>query len=120
MNTENDQPVNTEEAEKAELNKRLEAIGWGLFLIMIGGLWLIPDAQVPEGTWLIGAGVIMLGLNLARYMNHIKTSRFTIVLGTIALLIGFSDYLGADLPLVPILIILVGANMIYGVLTRRD
>jgi hypothetical protein len=28
---------------KEALNKRLEAIGWGLFLIIIGALWIIPD-----------------------------------------------------------------------------
>ena len=29
---------------------------------MLGGLWLVPDQWIPEGSWLIGAGLIMLGL----------------------------------------------------------
>ena len=36
------------------LNQRLESAAWGLFLIMVGGLWLIPNELVPNGAWLIG------------------------------------------------------------------
>jgi len=112
MTTESDQPTVTYDAGKAALNKRLESIGWGLFLIMIGGIWLVPDEQVPEGTWLIGAGLIMLGLNLARYLNGIRMSGFTIVLGILALASGLGDLAGVDLPLFPILLILIGASIL--------
>ena len=53
-------PTAMHEELKEALNWRLEAIGWGLFLIIIGALWLIPEQRVPEGAWLIAAGVIML------------------------------------------------------------
>jgi len=69
--------VTDQDQSKMHLNKRLEAIAWGLFLIMIGGLWLLPDETVPEGTWLLGVGVIMLGLNGVRNMYGIKMSGFT-------------------------------------------
>jgi hypothetical protein len=42
----------------------LEAMGWGLFLIMVGGFVLIPGDQIPRGVWSIGVGLIML-LSLA-------------------------------------------------------
>ncbi|HSD82921.1 MAG TPA: hypothetical protein VLG46_03635, partial [Anaerolineae bacterium] len=87
-----------EDNEKVGLNKRLEQIGWGLFLIMIGGIALVPDKQVLEGTWLIGAGLIMLGLNVARYFNRLPLSSFTIILGTLAIIMGASDFFGVDLP----------------------
>ena len=45
--------------EKRAVNQRLEAMGWGLFLIMLGGFALIPDDQIPRGVWSIGVGVIM-------------------------------------------------------------
>lgn len=105
--------------DKRALDKRLEAIAWALFLIMIGGLGLIPGDQVPEGTWLIGVGIIMLGLNLLRYFYGIRTSGFTIVLGTLALLSGLGDLLGIDMPVLPIILILIGANIIYKTL-RED
>ncbi len=120
MSMQNTESTSGLAAEKRALNKRLEAIGWGLFFIMIGGLWLVPGEVLPEGTWLIGVGVIMLGLNLARYLNQIKMSWFTIVLGVLALAAGLGDYIGVELPLIPILIVLVGLSIIVGVLTRED
>lgn len=94
------------------LNKRLENISWGLFLIMIGGIALVPDSLVPEGTWLLGAGLIMLGLNLARYLNQIPMSNFTIILGIIAFVSGISDFFNVDLPFFPILLIVIGAGIL--------
>lgn len=104
--------TNVQTAEKHDLDKRLETIGWALFLIMIGGLGLVPAWQVPGGTWLIGVGLIMLGLNAARFLNGIKMSGFTIVLGILAFFSGLGDFLGAQLPLFPILLILIGANIL--------
>ena len=109
---ENEQAKDAPIDPKVHLNKRLEAIAWGLFLVMIGCLWLIPNEQVPEGTWLIGVGMIMLGLNIARYFKGIKMSGFTIFLGVLALIIGISDFFGLDLPVFPILIILWGLSVV--------
>jgi hypothetical protein len=119
MTAQNDQPSSIQDTQKAALNKRLESIGWGLFLIMIGGIWLVPDEQVPGGTWLVGAGLIMLGLNAARYLNGIRMSGFTIVLGILALASGLSDFAGIDLPLFPILLILIGASILLKPMFER-
>jgi len=110
---------NEEEIRKKELNKRLESVSWGLFLVMLGGIWLVPGNVIPEGTWLIGAGLIMLGLNAARYYNHIPMSNGTIFLGVIALLVGFGDFLKLDLPVFPILLILIGLSFLVRVLFER-
>lgn len=107
-------------SEKELLNKRLENISWGLFLVMLGGLWLVPDRWIPEGTWLIGAGLIMLGLNFVRYLKGIKMSGFTLVVGVIALLSGIGDILKYDLPVFPILLILIGANILIRPLLEKD
>ena len=105
------------EARKQELNKRLETVSWGLFLIMLGGLAFVRD--VPEGTWLIGVGVIMLGLNAVRLLAGIRASWFTLVLGTIALLSGLGSVLGVDIPVGPLLIILIGLAIIVRALQPR-
>ena len=76
--------------DKINLNKRLEESGWGFFLLMTGTLMLLPSEFVPEGTWLIGAGLIQLGLNGIRYLNDIKVSRFTITLGFAAIVFGLA------------------------------
>lgn len=106
--------------EKQALNKRLESVGWALFLIMIGGLALIPDESIPEGMWLIGAGLIMIGLNLARFLNGIKMSGLTFILGLLALGSGLGDYLGLDLPVFAIMLILIGVGMIIRPLVERN
>ena len=43
-------------ADAADTAKRLDQIGWGIFLVMIGTIWLVP--AVPPGTWLIGTGIL--------------------------------------------------------------
>ncbi|HEU5086432.1 MAG TPA: hypothetical protein VFT99_03265 [Roseiflexaceae bacterium] len=97
---------------KQALNKRLEAIGWGLFLMIIGALWLVPDQRVPDGTWLIAAGVIMLGVNGVRYLNGIRMSRASLLLGLLALLFGIGEFVGLELPFVAILLIVFGVGII--------
>lgn len=104
-------PTSTiQESEKSARNQRLEAIGWALFLIMLGGIGLVPDALVPEGTWLIGVGLIMLGLNLARSLSDIPMSAGTLLLGALALIAGIASVLGMNLPIFPIALILLGVN----------
>lgn len=112
MTAQNVQTTSYQDTEKDALKHRLDAIGWALFLIMIGGLWLMPEGTVPEGTWLVGVGAIMLGGSVVRYMNGIKVSNFTVVLGIIALGAGVSGFFGVSLPWFPIFFILVGASII--------
>lgn len=97
---------------RANLNKRLEDSSWGVFLLMIGTLLLLPSELVPNGTWLIGAGIIMLGLNCIRYVNDIKVSRFTVVTGVIALLVGLASFLGLRPPLFAIFLAIIGLSII--------
>jgi hypothetical protein len=102
--------MDTRDFTKEALNRRLESVGWALFLIMAGGLWLIPGDRLPGGLWLIGVGVIMLGLNGVRLANGIKMSSLTLVLGVLGLVLGMGSMAGANLPLFPILLILIGLN----------
>ena len=98
--------------EKTALNKRLETIFWGLFLIMLGGWALIPGETIPKGAWSIAVGFLLLGLNAVRYFNKIRMSGFTTVLGILAILGGIGDMLGwADLN-GAILLIILGAYLI--------
>lgn len=105
--------VSTTQANtKVTLNKRLESMAWGLFLIMLGCQAFIPQERVNEGYWSVGVGLILLGLNAARYMNQIRMSGFTTVLGGIALAMGICELAGVDLPGLAILLILLGANLV--------
>jgi hypothetical protein len=112
MNYLNDQVLSHQNTRKNNLNKRLEDSGWALFLIMIGCLLLVPVNQVPQGIWLIGTGLIILGVNAIRYFNSINISIFSIILGVIALAAGFGELLGIKLPLFAIFLVLVGVSIL--------
>ena len=94
----------------AEWDDRLESIAWGLFLIVVGIAWMKPEAEVPLGICLTGGGLIMLALNAVRYFTGIKTSKFTVGLGAIAILAGIASALSVKL--FGILLILIGATII--------
>ncbi|MBU0578032.1 hypothetical protein KJ742_04580 [Patescibacteria group bacterium] len=100
--------------KKFALNARFESIAWGLFLVMIGVLWLYPEGRFPEDTWLLGTGIILLGLNAVRHMYGLHISIFTTLLGLIALVAGLDDYLGYEIPILPILIIIFGVSILLG------
>lgn len=97
---------------KAALNKRLETIGWGLFLIMLGGFAFVPYETINKGFWSIGVGVIMLGLNAARYFNGIRMSGFTTALGIISLVSGTLELLGWNMLEGGVLLIILGAYVL--------
>ena len=96
MNAQDTQAAPVQNPEKVALNKRLENIGWGLFLIMLGGTALVPDEAVSPGWWSIGVGLIMLGLNVARYFNQIKMSGFTTFLGIVSIISGVLQLMGLN------------------------
>lgn len=93
-------------------NRKYETIAWGAFFIWWGitSLW----RTLPEGVGAIGIGVILIGLNVARYVSRIPTSSFTIFLGALALTLGGFDLLRAllhleiELPFFPLLLIVIG------------
>jgi len=112
VTTEAKQPEAVRDPEKVALNKRLETIGWGLFLIMLGGFSFVPHDQVPKGVWSIGLGAIMLGLNVARYFYKIRMSGFTTFLGIISLLGGVVQLIGGYSVEGALLLIILGAYLL--------
>ena len=107
------------EPQKLALSKRLDGIAWGLLFLMTGALWLVPDQQAIQGVWLIGTGVLLLGLNGIRYRMGIEVSGLTTLLGTVALAAGLGDYFRVQLPLLAILFIVVGGIIILKPLVAR-
>jgi hypothetical protein len=98
--------------KKAALNKRLETIAWGCFLILLGGFMFVPEEIIRGGFWSIGVGLIMLGLNAARYFNSLKMSGFTIFLGIISVIGGLLDLVGVEGINGAILLIVLGGYLI--------
>ncbi len=86
--------VDVVDPDKATLNKRLETAAWGAFLIMLGGFMFVPEEIISGGWWPIGVGLIMLGLNAARYMNRLRMSGFTTFLGILSVIGGVLELAG--------------------------
>jgi hypothetical protein len=101
----------TPDAQRA-VSRRLDELAWALFLILVGAIWLLPGGTVPEGAWLVGAGLILLGINAVRAFKGIKMSGFTIVLGVLALVAGLGHFAGVKVPVFAILFIIIGASII--------
>jgi hypothetical protein len=96
--------------EKAALNKRLETVAWGLFLVMLGGFLLVK--AIPSGYWSIGVGLILLGLNLARHLTGLRMSGFTTVLGVLAILGGVLELTALKTIEGAVLLIVLGAYVL--------
>ena len=104
-----EQPIDD---QKSALNKRLENGAWGLFLIMLGGFMFVPEQIIRGGWWSIGVGLILLGLNVARYFNNLRMSGFTTFLGIISVIGGILDLAGLEGINGAILLIVLGSHLL--------
>ena len=112
MSEQTSKPVPVIDSEKVALNKRIETVFWGLFLIMLGGQWLLPKDTLPNGLWSIGVGLLLLGLNAVRYFSKLKMSGFTTFLGILSVVGGIGEMIfKADLD-GAILLIILGSILI--------
>lgn len=98
--------------QKAALNKNMETAAWGCFLILLGGFMFVPDTFVKGGFWSIGVGLILLGLNAARYLNGIRMSGFTTFLGVLAIVGGGLELGGVNGIDGAVFLIVLGGSLI--------
>jgi hypothetical protein len=97
--------------------KSLDDIGWGLFLLMTGALWLFASA-VPSGAWLVGTGILLLALNAVRYLRGMELNVFTLVLGGLALAGGLAELAQVRIPLLALALVAVGLALLVRPLLR--
>jgi hypothetical protein len=68
------------------LNQRYETIAWGAIFTLLATLMFIPGDQ--DNVFLLGIGVILLVLNLARSIKRMTVNLFTTIIGVMALVVG--------------------------------
>ena len=103
-------------ADRRLVERRLEAVGWGLFFIWIG------VALVSNFGWavgLLGAGIIILGTQIARKPLALKVDGFWVVVGSLFVLGGIWEWFKIQVGLVPILCIAVGLALLVSALVRK-
>jgi hypothetical protein len=103
-------------ATRAELDSRVDTLGWGVLFLVLGVVGLAPD--LPEGSWLIAAGLVFLGVSVARAILRLPVSGFTTVLGVIALVAGVGSAAGLEAAVWPLVLIVLGLSLIVGVVYR--
>ncbi len=107
-----EQPKELEKASKTsvgDLPRRLDAVGWALFLIWIG---IVLLAGSKASVALVGIGVIIVGVQVARVFLKLNLEGFWFVVGLLFLVGGIWQMVEASFPLVPILLIVAGVALI--------
>jgi hypothetical protein len=102
--------------DRTNLAHRLDVLGWGIFFLMTGVLMLFPS--LPEGTWLVGLGVLMLGLAAVRVGLGLAFEWFGVILGTGALVAGFGTIAGVYIPVFALFLVACGLALIAGVASK--
>jgi hypothetical protein len=68
---------------RKNLKRNLKRVYWGLLAILWGATILFDF--IPFGAGLIGTGLILLGVNVARAINHLHTKNENTILGILAI-----------------------------------
>jgi len=108
-----EEPITDESYHRA---KKLDALGWGLFLIWIGVAFL---ADFGVGIGLLGVGIITLGVQVARKSLNLKAEGFWVVVGILFVLGGLWELVDIKFGLVPFLLILAGLAMLVSAIRGR-
>jgi hypothetical protein len=106
--------------EKASRNKVFNAVAWGAFILLVGVGWLASSIyQVSTTIYIaIGAGAILIALNLARWRMHISISKFSLFIGLILLALSGPGIAGFEMPFIPTLIALIGLFIVAEALQK--
>jgi hypothetical protein len=103
-------------ATTAAASDRVDTIGWGLLFVAIGAASLMP--AMPDGAWLIAAGVVMLAVSAVRAWMQLHVHGATIVVGTVALAAGVFTVAGFATEVGPLVLIVLGLTLVVAALDR--
>lgn len=95
-----------------KVSENIHNIGWGIFLIFAGIIWLLPAGTLPDGAFYIGIGVLILGLNLIKYLKGFHVSWIMPVLGILILVKGIGEMTELSISILGVLILLMGLGIL--------
>ena len=112
------------DTREKDINSRLDTIGWGVVLVIIGLSALAGATSewswFSEHGWMIAVGALFLGINLYRLTVDIPISWFTTLLGGFAVAGGVADLTGVDMPIGPAVLIVIGLAIVFSVWRRAE
>ena len=107
-----------ETTTRAAISDRVDTIGWGLLFMAIGAVSLMP--AIPDGAWLIAAGIVLLGASAVRAWMGLGAYGTTIVVGVVALSAGIFTVAGLTTEVGPLVLIVLGLALVVGALYRSQ
>ena len=96
--------------------RNYDAIGWGIFFIWIGICYLVGFSFA---VLMLGAGIIILCVQLARKFSNLKLEGFWFIVGLLGIIGGLWSLLKIQFDLIPILIIVAGVLLLISALTGK-
>jgi hypothetical protein len=97
-------------APRSEIGRRIDGAAWAAVLIWIGTSILV---NVGWGWFLAGLGIIVLGSQAVIHRAGEKLDGFWLVCGVAFLTGGIWHIFNMELPLAPILLILLGIGLLW-------
>jgi hypothetical protein len=95
--------------EKSAKN-RFDAVAWGIFIILLGVGWFASAYyQISTTIYIaLGAGIILIALNLVRWNSKMGISKFSLFIGLIMIALSGPGIAGIEMPFIPTLVALIG------------
>ncbi len=103
---------------KTDLSDRVDTVGWGVLFLVVGAVSLTPS--MPDGAWLVAAGLVMLGASAARRWLRLPIRGLTVVVGIVALTAGVFTIAGLTSQVGPLVLIVLGLTLIVGAVYRTQ
>jgi hypothetical protein len=100
-----------------DLESRMDAAGWGLFLLMSGAMLLVPG--LPDGSWLTGVGILLIGLSALRAIFGLPVNSFGVIMAVVLVAGGVGEVAGVAVPWFALMLVLCGLALVFGELVRR-
>ncbi len=101
--------------ETSDRARQIDSAAWAVFFIWVGIAML---ANVAWGWFLAGTGILILMVQFGRWWIGAEIETFWLACGAILLAVGVWRWLDLPWPLVPLLLIILGAISLASVIGR--
>ncbi len=95
--------------QQTDQARQLDAIGWAVFFIWIG---LAMLAGLLWGWFLLGTGILILAVQIGRWLTGVEIEKSWIACGAVLLAGGVWQLVDMPWPLAPLLLILLGVILL--------
>lgn len=107
---------NGPDGSRGELSRRLDSIGWALFLIWVGVAFI---ADLGWGWALVGMATIVLGVAAYRRSRELNVGGLWVAIGIVFLAAGLWHVFEVPWPLAPLILIGCGLMVLWGAFQGR-